>query len=134
MKNTLMFTAILFTALSSAESKAQVHVDINIGRPPVYATPVSRVQYYYLPEEQIYYYVPKKRYYYRQRGNWVSASNYRGCNVNKARRVAVYERQPYLHHDYYRSRYSVYRTAYYDRDQPDYKGKKYKGHRGKHND
>jgi hypothetical protein len=107
MKKTLWISAMLFLILNSEKSEAQVHVDINIGRPPVYVAPapVREVNYYYLPDEDVYYYVREKRYYYQDRGRWISSTRYRDCDPYRSRRVAIYESRPYHRHDYYRSKY-----------------------------
>ena len=107
MKRIVWISGALFLAFNFVESKAQVHVDINIGRPPVYVAPVPvrQVNYYYLPDEDVYYYVPEKRYYYQDHGRWVSASRYRDCDPHRSRRIAIYESRPYTRHEYYSSKY-----------------------------
>lgn len=98
---------MLLFVFTFSESRAQVHVDINIGRPPVYIEPVAvrQVNYYYLPDEDVYYYVPQKRYYYQHGGRWVSAARYRDCDPYRSRRIAIYEARPYHRHEYYKSKY-----------------------------
>lgn len=108
MKKVIFYSSIILAVCSVAESKAQVRVDVNVGR-PVYVVPAPvPVSYYYLPDIEAYYYVPQKIYYYRDRGQWVSnrrLPGYRSYNVYNVRHIQVHEERPYLRHNYYRSRY-----------------------------
>ncbi|WP_423146915.1 hypothetical protein [Rubrolithibacter danxiaensis] len=133
MRRILLIGTIFLVTIFCSESKAQVHVDINIGQSPVYVTPVpvSRVDYYYLPDVQAYYYVPTRRYYYFDDGVWISRTSlpgrYRDCNVYRVRHVPVYESRPYLRHAYYRQKYEVRNVSYR------YSNSKGNGHHGKGN-
>ncbi|WP_374164902.1 hypothetical protein [Arcticibacter sp. MXS-1] len=134
MKKVIFYSSILLAAFLSTESKAQVHVDVNIGQ-PAYVAPVRETRYYYLPDAEAYYYVPKKVYYYRHRGDWVRSAylpGYRNYNVYNVRHVVVNEERPYLRHDYYRSRYNIRDNYYVER--VNYKHGKWKKshtHRGR---
>ena len=137
MRKTLVAITVVLCGTSNS-TNAQVHVDINLGRPviPVIAerVPVREASYYYLPEAEAYYYIPTKRYYYYDNSEWVSKAylpgKYRKCNAYSMRRVAVREPRPYLRHSYYRNRYAG-SQAFYHEDSKQYKDKKYKKHKGK---
>jgi len=126
MKKIIAVSALFFGMTAVTESKAQVHVNVNIGPPPVYAAPVRTVSYYYYPDIQAYYYIPAKRYYYKHRGRWISASYLPGYppghRVYRTRHIAVYEPKPYLKHSYYYSKYNGKKIH-----------KKHTKHRGKGN-
>lgn len=125
MKPIIFLSSIFLGTLIFGESKAQVHIDVNIGR-PVYVSPAPvAVSYYYLPDVEAYYYVPQKVYYYRNHGYWVSSRHlpgYRNYNVYSVRHIAVNGHKPYLRHDYYRSKYHVQRASYTEHN---YSGSKY---------
>ena len=110
MKKIITASALLLGITAITESKAQVQVNVNIGPPPVYVTPVRTVSYYYYPDLQAYYYIPAKRYYYKRHGRWVTASYIPGYpprhRVYHSRPIAVYESKPYLRHSYYFSKYN----------------------------
>lgn len=124
--------------IAKSSTKAQVHVDFNIGRPavPVVVERVPvREAYYYLPEAEAYYYVPTKRYYYYDDGEWVSRAHlpgkYRKYNAYSIRHIAIREPRPYLRHSYYRHRYGASHANYYYNDSRPGKGKKHTEHKGK---
>ncbi|MGZ3751854.1 MAG: hypothetical protein ACXVAU_11290, partial [Mucilaginibacter sp.] len=77
--------------------------------------------YYYLPEVDAYYSVPEQCYYYNDGGEWVSAAYlpgaYHDFDWRSARRYEVRAPRPYMHNDYYRTRYSgVAFNGHWDRD------------------
>lgn len=79
----------------TANSFAQVSVDIHYG-PPAWApaAPVT-VQYYYLPDLGVYYDVPAQRYIYMNRGTWIRSAvlpgRYRGYDLYQAHPVYLTE-------------------------------------------
>ncbi|WP_259069669.1 hypothetical protein HDF24_16160 [Mucilaginibacter sp. X4EP1] len=66
--------------------------------------------YYYLPDVGAYYDVTAQCYYYNDGANWVSAAylpgEYRSYDWRNARRFEVRASRPYLHDDFYRSRFN----------------------------
>lgn len=107
---------------------AQVSVNVNVGRPPVWAAaaPVE-VHYYYLPEIEVYYDVPAERYIYLNNGVWVRSANlprrYSGYDLYHSEPVYLTHykgKKPYVHFKEHKMKY---------------KGKghyKHKGGNGKH--
>ena len=71
--------------------------------------------YYYLPDVGAYYDVTAQCYYYNDGANWVSAAylpgEYRGYDWRNARRFEVREPRPYLHDDFYRSRFNGHENS-----------------------
>ena len=139
MKAVVLYSSIILATFAFQESKAQVHVDINIGQPAYVVPAPVEARYYYLPDVEAYYYVPQKVYYYQNRGRWISSRRlpgYRNYNVYNVRHIVVNEPRPYLRHNYYHSRYnnrSEYRE-YRHKDRGH--GRENKGHthrgRGRH--
>jgi hypothetical protein len=74
------------------------------------------VEYYYLPEIDVYYYVPQHRFVCFEDGRWVFRSSlpsrYRGYDLYHSYKIVVNERQPYLHDQEYRDKYSSYRNRH----------------------
>ena len=82
---------------------------------PVYeqAAPVyndNSDDYYYLPDVDAYYDVNDQCYFYNDGDNWVSAAYlpgaYRDYDWRNARRYEVRAPRPFMHNDFYRSRYN----------------------------
>ncbi|MGX5690986.1 hypothetical protein [Arcticibacter tournemirensis] len=138
MKTIILYSSVVLASFAFSESKAQVHVDVNIGR-PVYVNPAPvAVSYYYLPDAEAYYYVPTRVFYYQNRGHWVSSRHlpgYHNYNIYNVRHIAINEHRPYHRHDYYRSKYNVRHSSYVYRDRPEHrhsgKFKKSRTHRGR---
>jgi hypothetical protein len=127
MKKIALISAIALSGLlyNSANAQLRVHIGLNFGVRPVYV-PAQVVQqpadyceptnyngdedYYYLPEVDAYYSVPEGCYYYSDGDRWVSAAYlpgvYRDYDWRTVRRYEVRAPRPYMHHDYYRSRYN----------------------------
>jgi len=68
--------------------------------------------YYYLPEVEAYYNVGAGCYYYNDGSRWVSCAYlpgaYRDYNWRTAVRYEVRAPRPFMHHDFYRSRWGGY--------------------------
>jgi|SRR5215831_17915144 len=113
----VLAAALLFTFTAT---KAQLHVNVNIGTQPVWG-PVGydHVDYYYLPDIDMYYYVPRHQYVYWNDGRWVFASRlpyrYHNYDVYHSYKVVVNEPRPYLHHDADRIKYAKFR-GHHDQD------------------
>ncbi len=130
MKKIAFISAIALSSLlyNSAKAQIRVHLGIHFASRPVYvparvvvAQPVSDEysepanydgdeDYYYLPEVDAYYSIPEQCYYYNDGGSWVSAAYlpgaYRNYDWRAARRFEVHAHRPFMHNDYYRTRYN----------------------------
>jgi hypothetical protein len=71
--------------------------------------------YYYLPDVDAYYNVTDQCYFYFNGDNWISAAYLPGAYYNydwrSGRHFEVRAARPYLHDDFYRSRYNGQRVA-----------------------
>ena len=116
MKKILLISAILLSA-GFYEANAQVSVNINIGRQPVWG-PVGYdyVDYYYLPEMDVYYDVPRGLFVYYDFGRWNFAAalpaRYGHYDLYHSYKVVVNQRDPWLRNSYYRTHYATYRGRY----------------------
>lgn len=80
----------VFTIASTVYS--QVSVNVNLGKPPVWAPATAQVvQYYYLPEIDTYYDVPSERFIYLRKGKWHRSAalpaHYRYYNLKQGKTV-----------------------------------------------
>lgn len=116
MKKILLITAIIFSAFYY-KADAQVSVNINIGRQPVWG-PVGYdyVDYYYLPDYDVYYDVPRGLFVYFDFGRWNFAATlpprYGHYDLYHSYKVVINSRDPWLRNSYYRSHYEGYRGRY----------------------
>jgi len=107
-----MLAGCFILAASVTPSKAQVHINVNLGvwNPPA---EYSSVNYYYLPDVESYYYVPTHQYVYLDGGRWVFRSalpgRYRAYNIQTGYKVAVNRPRPYTYFNDDRVRYANYR-------------------------
>jgi hypothetical protein len=115
MKKLILAGVLTVIALTAArEAHAQVDVNINIGRQPVWG-PVGYdyVEYYYLPDIDAYYYVPRRQFVYLNGGSWVFASalpsRYSGYDLYSGYKVVVNEPRAYLHYKEHKVKYAPYR-------------------------
>ena len=80
----------------------------------------SNSDYYYLPDVDAYYDVNAQCYYYNDGDNWISAAylpgEYRDYDWRSARRYEVRAPRPFMHNDFYRSRYNGHSVAGWRRD------------------
>lgn len=126
MKKIALISAIAISGLllnNKADAQIRIHLGLNFApRPVVYAAPVQPADYcepanydgdedyYYLPEVDAYYSIPEQCYYYNDGGAWVSAAYlpgaYRNFDWRYARHYEVRAPRPFMHNDYYRSRYN----------------------------
>ncbi|WP_291114819.1 hypothetical protein [Flavobacterium sp. UBA6135] len=111
---------LLGLLLSSFTMQSQVSVNVNLGKPPVWA-PADRVevQYYYLPEVDVYYDVPAQRFIYIRNGRWHHSAalpaKYRGYNLNGANIVYLTDYRgnaPYKFHKSHKAKYGNRGNAY----------------------
>jgi hypothetical protein len=131
MKKLIILSAIAISGLmyNTADAQIRLHLGLRFGpRPVVYApapvvveqAPVytesdqaydnSNDDYYYLPDVDAYYDVTAQCYYYNDGSNWISAAylpgTYRDYDWRNAQRFEVRAPRPYMHDDFYRSKFN----------------------------
>ena len=129
MKKLIITSAIVLSGLiyNTANAQIKIHLGLNFGSGPVVYEPARVVvaqpaeycepanyngdeDYYYLPEIDAYYSIPDQCYYYNDGGQWISAAYLPGAYSNfdwrTARRFEVRAPRPFMHDDYYRTRYN----------------------------
>ena len=110
-----MLAGCFILAASVTETKAQVHVNVNVGlwNPPA---EYSGVNYYYLPDVESYYYVPTHKYVYLDGGRWVFRRalppRYSTYNIQTGYKVAVNRPRAYTYYNTDRARYARYRGTH----------------------
>ena len=116
MKKILLISAIFLSA-GFYKANAQVSVNINIGRQPVWG-PVGYdyVDYYYLPDMDVYYDVPRGLFVYYDFGRWNFApalpARYGHYDLYHSYKVVINQRDPWLRNSYYHTHYASYRGHY----------------------
>ena len=116
MKKILLISTILLS-FGFYKAGAQVSVNINIGRQPVWG-PVGYdyVDYYYLPDMDVYYDVPRGLFVYFDLGRWNFApalpARYGRYDLYHSYKVVINQRDPWLRNSYYRSHYASYRGRF----------------------
>ncbi|HEY2582469.1 MAG TPA: hypothetical protein VGI43_11720 [Mucilaginibacter sp.] len=126
MKKLLILSAIAISGLiyNTADAQIRIHLGIGFAAPRVVYAPAPVVQqtpvyeqsaynqnddYYYLPDVDAYYSVNEQCYYYFNGDNWISAAylpgEYHDYDWRGVRRFEVSAPRPYLHDDFYRSKY-----------------------------
>ena len=107
--------AILISCAAFTGSKAQININVNIGRQPDWG-PVGYdyVNYYYLPDLDVYYNVPRHQFVYPEGNRWVYANNlpsrYGNYDLYGGYKVVINDNNPFTHADDYRARYGRYRN------------------------
>lgn len=116
MKKILLISALLLSA-ACYKTEAQVSVNINIGRQPVWG-PVGYdyVNYYYLPDLGVYYDVPRGMFVYFDFGRWNFAQSlpprFGHYDLYHSYKVVINDRNPWMRNNYYYSHYASYRGRY----------------------
>lgn len=116
MKKILLISALLLSAVCY-KTEAQVSVNINIGRQPVWG-PVGYdyVNYYYLPDLGVYYDVPGGMFVYFDFGRWNFAPSlpprFGHYDLYHSYKVVINDRNPWMRNNYYYSHYASYRGRY----------------------
>ena len=110
---------------------AQVRIHVNIDLQPSWGpSGYDYAEYYYMPAMDMYYYIPARKYIYRHRGRWVRTryvpTHFRHVDFYRTYKVVINDRDPFRHHDTYRTRYARYRDRY---DQPVWRDVRDRGHR-----
>jgi hypothetical protein len=152
MKKLLILSAIALSGLfyNTANAQVRIHVGLNLWPNRVYVHPAAVVEtapavcsdevapadydqaddYYYLPDVNAYYSVANQCYYYNDGDNWVSTvylpGEYANFDWRSARHFEVRAPRPYMHNDFYMSRfhganfnwarYNAPREEYFGRD------------------
>ena len=119
----LLAATLLVVAVST---KAQVSVNLDLGKPPVWAPKNAEpAQYYYLPEIETYYDVPAQRYVYLRNGKWFRSAalpaHYRSYNLRKGRIVYLKDyrgNKPYTYFGNHKIKYGKgnYKPNFYKRN------------------
>lgn len=105
---------LFFSMAIQQQTHAQVKININLGRQPVWG-PVGydRVDYYYLPDIDAYYNVPQRQFIYLEGNRWIFSnalpSRYGGYDLYNGYKVVVNDPRPYLRPDVYRVKYGKYK-------------------------
>jgi hypothetical protein len=113
MKKLFLISA-LFLGAFCYKADAQLSVQLNIGRQPVWGpTGYDYVNYYYLPDLDVYYDVNRGMFVYYQYGRWNFAPSLPGrygrYDLYNSYKVVINDRNPWLRNTYYRSHYYSYR-------------------------
>lgn len=113
MKKFLLISA-LFLGAFCYKANAQLSVQLNIGRQPVWGpTGYDYVNYYYLPGPDVYYDVNRGLFVYYQYGRWNFAPSLPGrygrYDLYNSYKVVINDRNPWLRNSYYHSHYYAYR-------------------------
>ena len=116
-------------------SQAQVSVNINVGRPPVWAPNApAEVHFYYLPDIEVYYDVPARHYIYLNNGRWIRSASlprmYRGYDLRHGRTVYLTDYRGDRPYSFYKTHKVKYKGNGKWKKDHYYKGKSH-GHRGK---
>lgn len=114
MKKLLLVIAFFSGIIITQSTRAQVHLNVNIGSQPVWG-PVGYdyVDYYYLPDIETYYYVPRRQFIYLNNGQWVFVSalpaRYRSYNFYNGYKVVINEPRAYLKFSTHKVFYAKYK-------------------------
>ncbi len=110
----LAFALFAAAAATTNIAKAQVSVNFNIGRQPLWGpTGYDNADYYYLPDVDAYYNVMDQQFVYMDGGQWVYRNSlpyqYRNYDLYHGYKVVINDRNPWMRNDYYRRQYYGYR-------------------------
>ena len=93
-------------------SQAQVSVNVNIGRPPVWGPVVTTEEYYYLADIDSYYDIHQSQFIYLNNGVWIRSRalprRYISYNLNTGHVVVLNDyhgRNPYTQHKNHKVKY-----------------------------
>jgi hypothetical protein len=115
MKSIKFFLLTAFILVSSC-LKAQVSVNVNIGKPPVWGPVVTTEEYYYLPDIDTYYDLHQSQFIYLNNGVWLRSRTlprrYRSYDLNTGYVVALND---YHGHNPY-SQYKNHKIKYYKKN------------------
>ncbi len=111
---TLKLIAVGLFLFASSLTKAQVSINVNIGRPPSWGPAgYSNVEYYYLPDIQAYYDIRTSQFIYLNGGRWIRSRNLPG----QYRNYDLYNGYKVVLNDYHGTRpytsFTKHKTKYY---------------------
>lgn len=113
-------------------SKAQVSVNVNIGKPPVWGPTVTTEEYYYLPDIESYYDINQSQFIYLNNGVWIRSRSlprrYRSYNLNTGHVVVLND---YHGHNPY-TLHKNHKVKYYKNDNNWEKSRGNEGHNDNH--
>lgn len=116
----IIITVISIFFVSSIH--AQVSVNVNIGRPPLWG-PVgyTEVQYYYLPDVEAYYDVPSSMFIYYSGGTWVHRAHlpgrYKDYDLYGGYKVVLTDYHGNKPYSYFKEHKVKYRRGYHGPEQ-----------------
>ena len=124
------FFVIIVALFLSSAINAQISININLGSQPVWGpTGYDYVNNYYLPDIDVWYNVPLHRFYYYEGNRWIYGSSlpsrFGNFDLYNSHKVVVNERQPWLHNDTYRQKYSSFKGRHDQQPIRDSKDSKY---------
>jgi hypothetical protein len=130
MRYIFVLIVSLFLWGTSANTYAQVSVNLNIGTQPVWGpTGYDYAEYYYLPDIDCYYYVPQHRFYYLEGGRWIYRSSlpprYANYDLYNSYKVVINERDPWRNDNVYRQKYASFKGRHDQQPIRDSKDQKY---------
>jgi len=110
----ILLLAVALLLSSSVYAQLGISLGFNVESQPAWGpTGYDHVDYYYMPDIGVYYNVPQHLYYYNEGGRWVGRSSlprrYRDYDMYHSYKVVVNERNPYMHDNIYREKYSSYK-------------------------
>lgn len=115
----IIFTMVFASAslFITNNTKAQVHVSINIGSQPAWAPQgYDNAQYYYMPDMDIYYDVPARQFVYLSNNHWMRSSNlpaaYGRFDLYKVHKVSINQRNAFMNHDRDRKQYAQFKGKF----------------------
>ena len=126
-----LFVIIVALFFSSAiNAQISVNLNLNLGSQPIWGpTGYDYAENYYLPDIDVWYNVPAHRFYYYEGGRWIYGSSlpsrYGNFDLYNSHKVVVNDRQPWIHDDNYRQKYSSFKGRHDQQPIRDSKDSKY---------
>ena len=112
---TIKFITLGIVLLFGIQSNAQVSVNVNIGRPPVWGPTITTEEYYFLPEVNSYYDIRASQFIYLNNGSWIRArqlpTRYRGYNLNTGNIIVLHDYHGHSPYTYYKSHKMKYNNG-----------------------
>lgn len=132
MKNVLYSLLLGAAVFMVKPAEAQVSVNVNIGRQPVWGpSGYERASYYYMPEIDVYYNVASNLYTYMSGRRWVTRKNlprkYRNFDFYRTYKVVLNDRNPWNYHARHRQHYAGYANNYRQVNIRDYRNSHHRG-------
>ena len=106
----LLILGILLSIFSEAD--AQISVNLDLGKPPVWGPTVTNQEYYFLPDIGSYYDIRESQFIYLNNGVWTRANTlpgkYRTYDLNSGNIVVLKDykgRSPYINFKNHKVKY-----------------------------